>query len=193
MGKNDMSIRVATPEDAADLVQIYAPYVQKTAITFEYDVPTAAVFRQRILHTLEKYPYFVAEIAGRPVGYAYAGPFQERQAYDWAVEVSIYVSQQHKKQGIGRRLYDMLERTLQRQGFLNANACIAYPKVEDEYLTQDSIRFHQHMGYTWVGEFTKCGYKFDRWYDMVWMEKEIGRHHAHQAAPIPFSALEFDI
>ena len=79
MRENDVSIRVATPEDAADLVQIYAPYVQKTAITFEYDVPTVAAFRQRILHTLKKYPYFAAELAGKIVGYAYAGPFQERQ------------------------------------------------------------------------------------------------------------------
>ncbi len=86
-------IRMATPDDAEALLAIYAPYVRDTAIAFEWDVPTVEEFRARIARTLERYPYLVAESAGgRALGYAYAGPFRERKAYDWACELSIYVA-----------------------------------------------------------------------------------------------------
>ena len=91
----DLKIRIrpAKPEDAEKLLAIYAPYVEQTAITFEYEVPTVEEFRERIHNTLKKYPYLVAEQGGEPVGYAYVGPFHDRPAYDWAVETSIYVDQ----------------------------------------------------------------------------------------------------
>ena len=130
-------IRVATPQDAGALLAIYAPYVTDTAITFEYEVPSLTEFRERIRHTLERYPYLVMEQDGEILGYAYAGPFKERAAYDWAVETTIYVKQGMKKQGIGRKLYQALEDILIRQNILNLNACIGYPTVEDEYLTRN--------------------------------------------------------
>ena len=175
----DLKIRIrpAKPEDAEKLLAIYAPYVEQTAITFEYEVPTVEEFRERIHNTLKKYPYFVAEQTGEPVGYAYVGPFHDRPAYDWAVETSIYVEQHQKRRGIGRLLHDALEQELRRRHFLNMNACIACPMGEsDPYLTRDSIRFHEKLGYRMVGEFHQCGYKFGRWYHMVWMEKHIGDH-----------------
>ena len=89
-------IRPASPADAQALLAIYTPYVVQTAITFEYDVPTPVEFTARIAATLEKYPYLVAEQDGVPVGYAYAGAFHERAAYDWSVETSIYVEQHQK-------------------------------------------------------------------------------------------------
>lgn len=85
--------------------------------------------------------------------------------------------------GIGRKLHDALEQALQEQGILNMNACIAYPSTEDEYLNKNSVEFHTHMGYRLVGEFYKCGYKFHRWYNMVWMEKLIGEHLTDQNPP----------
>ena len=184
-----LTIRIASETDVEELLAIYEGYVQNTAITFEYEVPSLDEFRERIHHTLQRYPYLAAEEDGKLVGYAYASPFKERAAYDWAVETSIYVSGERKQNGIGRKLYEELERILQRQGILNVNACIAYPQVEDEYLTQDSVRFHEKLGYQMVGTFHKCGYKYDRWYDMVWMEKFIGEHRADQAAVIPFPEL----
>lgn len=177
------SIRIATEADAAALLQIYAPYVENTAITFEYEVPTEQEFAERIKHTLEKYPYIVALEDKKIVGYAYAGPFKERAAYDWAVETSIYVDMEYKRNGIGRLLYEKLEELLCEQGILNVNACIGYPEVEDEYLTWDSVYFHEKQGYQMVGRFHKCGYKFGRWYDMVWMEKFIGEHCEDGAQP----------
>ena len=169
MSKMDLKIRIrpAKPEDAEKLLAIYAPYVEKTAITFEYEVPTVEEFRERIHNTLKKYPYLVAEQGGEPVGYAYVGPFHDRPAYDWAVETSIYVDQNKKRMGIGKKLHEALEEELRNRGFLNMNACIAYPAQEDEYLTRNSVEFHAHLGYRMVGQFHQCGYKFHRWYDMV--------------------------
>lgn len=169
-------IRIAREEDAARLLEIYRPYVTDTAITFEYEVPSAEEFRERIRSTLEKYPYFVEEKNGRIEGYAYAGAFKGRAAYDWAVETSIYVDGDTRRNGVGRALYEALEKALRLQGIRNAEACIAAPRGQDPYLNEDSIRFHEHSGYRMVGRFEKCAYKFDRWYDMVWMEKFIGDH-----------------
>ncbi len=181
-----MQIRVATEEDAEELLQIYRPYVEETVITFEYEVPSAEEFRQRITHTLEKYPYLVAEKEGRIVGYAYASAFKERAAYDWAVETTIYLAKGSRKKGIGRNIYNALEDALRMQHILNLNACIGYPEVEDEYLTKNSADFHAHLGYRLVGEFKQCGYKFGRWYNMVWMEKMTGEHGEKPEPVIPF-------
>ena len=185
-------IRPAKPEDAEKLLAIYAPYVEQTAITFEYEVPTVEEFRERIHNTLKKYPYLVAEQGGEPVGYAYVGPFHDRPAYDWAVETSIYVDQNKKRMGIGKKLHEALEEELRNRGFLNMNACIAYPAQEDEYLTRNSVEFHAHLGYRMVGQFHQCGYKFHRWYDMVWMEKFIGEHRENQPDIIPFPELKLE-
>ncbi len=190
-----ISIRTATEDDAEELLAIYAPYVEQTAITFEYDVPSEDEFRKRISHTLEKYPYLVAEENGKIAGYAYVSPFKERAAYDWSVETSIYVDMTQKRKGIGRLLYDRLEEILKKQGILNVNACIGYPQIDDEYLTKDSVHFHERLGYHMVGTFHQCGYKFGRWYDMVWMEKFIGEHSTQRNQPdvIPFSNISCEM
>ena len=169
-------IRIAEESDSNELLEIYAYYVEKTAITFEYEVPSIKAFRERIHKTLKRYPYLVSEKDGRIVGYAYAGPFKDRRAYDWAVETTIYIAKDVRGQGIGRELYTALEHALAHQNVINLNACIAYPDPEDEYLTRNSVQFHEHMGYCPAGRFHKCGYKFGRWYDMVWLEKCIFSH-----------------
>ena len=169
---------------------MHRPYVEHTAITFEYDVPDIEEFMNRIKNTKKTYPYLVAEYQGEILGYAYAGAFKERAAYDWAVETSIYVRQNQKRMGVGSLLYEKLEEILKRQGILNVNACIAYPQEEDPYLTKDSVLFHEKFGYSMVGKFHACGYKFNRWYDMVWMEKMIGEHLEKQPPIVPFSEIE---
>ena len=168
--------REAAVEDAARLLEIYAYYVEKTAITFEYDVPSLEEFRQRIAHTKERYPYLVIEQDGVIEGYAYAGVFKDRAAYDRSCEMTIYLDRNAHRRGLGKILYTALEEALRRQGILNLYACIGYPEVPDEYLDFNSAEFHAHMGYTLAGTFHKCGYKFGRWYDMIWMEKMIGEH-----------------
>ena len=171
-----INLQIANEDDACELLKIYAPYVQKTAITFEYDIPSVEEFKWRILNTQKKYPYIVAEHDGQIVGYAYAGAFKGRAAYDWAVETSIYVKKDEKRMGIGKKLYSALESILRAQNILNLNACIAYAEKEDEHLTKNSVQFHEHLGFRLVGKFSQCGFKFGEWYDMVWMEKHIGEH-----------------
>ena len=125
--------------------------------------------------------------------YAYANAFHPRAAYGWAAETSIYVRRDMKRMGLGRTLYDALETALKAQGVLNLNACIACPDVDDEYLTRNSISFHAHLGYSMVGEFHNCGYKFGRWYDMVWMEKMLGEHVDDQPPVKSFSEVRDEL
>ena len=171
-----MVIRAATREDAGSLLKIYSYYVENTAISFEYVAPSLDEFSKRISSTLEKYPYIVLEDDGLIRGYAYAGAFHSRAAYAHCCEVTIYLDHDSKGNGYGKALYEALEKALKKMGIINLYACIADPEVEDEYLTKNSECFHQHMGYAKVGEFHKCGYKFGRWYNMIWMEKMIGEH-----------------
>lgn len=185
-----IKIRTASTDDAKELLEIYTPYVEKTAITFEYDVPSLEEFRTRIHNTLKKYPYLLAEQNGEILGYTYTGPFVGRAAYGWAAEVSIYLKENKRKMGIGRKLYTALETISKAQNILNLNACIGYTETEDDYLTNNSMEFHEHMGYSMVGEFHKCGYKFGNWYSMIWMEKTIGEHRSNPLPVIPFPELK---
>ena len=186
-------IRTALPNDAKALLEIYAPYVENTAITFEYTVPTVREFEARIEKTLQKYPYLAAYTDTEVLGYAYAGVFHERAAYDWAVETSIYIRQDKRRLGVGRALYDALEMALMAQGILNLNACVAYAETQDPYLTNDSVSFHERLGYHMAGKFHQCGYKFNRWYNMVWLEKHIGEHTAEQSPVKSFREIERDL
>ena len=187
MNTNNITIRTVTPDDARQLLDIYTPYVLHTAITFEYQPPTIEEFTRRIQNTLTRYPYLAAVQNEEILGYAYVSPFHDRPAYDWAVETSIYIRLDCKRMGIGRKLHQALEDVLREQGILNMNACIAYPEEEDEFLTRDSVHFHSRLGYRMVGRFSQCGYKFGRWYDMVWMEKHIAPHLKNQ---LPISAFD---
>ena len=162
-----LTIRMAVAEDAPALLDIYRPYVEHTAITFEYDVPSTKEFASRILRTLQRYPFLIA--------------------YDRDVETSIYIRKDYSGRGYGKALYDILERLLKAQNILNLNACIAYTAHTDEYLDNHSADFHAHLGYHPVGTFHECGYKFGRWYDIVWMEKMIG---AHTVAPEPVRPID---
>ena len=166
-----MNIRSATPDDAGAILDIYAYYVENTAISFEYDVPSEDDFRARIKKTLERYPYLVLEDEGMIRGYAYAGVFKDRAAYDRSCEVTVYVDHGYKGRGYGRVLYEALEKSLSQTEITNLYACIGDPVEEDEYLTKDSENFHRHMGYTLAGTFHNCGLKFGRLYNMIWMEK----------------------
>ena len=125
-------IREVCLDDAEKLLEIYAPYVKETAISFEYEVPAVEEFRERIRKTMEKYPYLVAESQGEILGYCYAGPFHSRKAYEKSVEMSIYVQAGQRRRGVGRSLYLALEERLKVQGIRNLYACIAWPEQEDE-------------------------------------------------------------
>lgn len=168
----NIEIRQATIDDTECVLNIYQYYVSNTAISFEYTPPSVEEFRERIKKILERYPYLVAVKDNKIVGYAYADSFVGREAYRFSTELTVYINNAHKRQGIGKLLYQTLEDKLKEMGITNLYACIATPvNVEDEYLNFNSVNFHKHLGFNQVGEFHRCGYKFDRWYNMVWMEK----------------------
>ncbi|MCD8367576.1 MAG: N-acetyltransferase family protein [Clostridiales bacterium] len=167
------TIRAARPGDAAALAAIYAPYVLETAITFEYEPPDAAEFRRRMEAIQGRYPYLVAEKAGEVLGYAYAAPFHDRAAFAWVAEPSIYLRRDARGQGLGTALYARLEELLRGQGIVSLCALIADAEAEDEYITHASVRFHANRGFAELGRYPRCGYKFGRWYDLVWMGKAL--------------------
>ena len=175
-----MEIMPVKIEDAEELLSIYAPYVRDTAISFEYDVPSLCDFQERIRNISSILPYIKAVEEGKILGYAYADKFKNRKAYNWSVEVTVYVRKDFRRAGVGKILYHALEDSLKHIGVLNMNACIAVPKGEDEHLSNDSYYFHEKMGFHLVGTFHNSGYKFNTWYDMIWMEKIIGEHQKNQ-------------
>lgn len=184
-----ITIRNATIADAQRILDIYDYYVQKTAITFEYDTPSLADFKERMENTMQVYPYLVILRDGHIEGYAYASAFVGRAAYNWSCEMTVYLDHKAQKCGMGRTIYEALEEALRKMGVLNLYACIGYPDNDDEYLTTNSVDFHSHLGFMKVGEFHKCGYKFGKWYNMIWMEKVIGEHVANQVPIIHYSRI----
>lgn len=176
-----MKIERVNVKDAEEILSIYAPYVRDTAMSFEYEVPPLSEFRERIRNISSSLPYIKATEKNEILGYAYAAKFKNRKAYDWSVEVTIYVRKDLRRSGVGTLLYHALEDSLRQMGILNMNACIAVPKGDDEHLNKDSYYFHEKMGFRLVGTFHNSGYKFDTWYDMIWMEKLIGEHNESPA------------
>ncbi|MCI6843580.1 MAG: N-acetyltransferase family protein [Coriobacteriaceae bacterium] len=184
---DELRIAVATGNDAADIAAIYAPYVKDTAITFEYEAPSAQEMSARIGRVSATYPWLIArDAAGAALGYAYANSYYGRAAYAWCVETSIYVARDARGQGVGTALYQELERSLAAQGILNLYACVTITSIPDARLDNGSVAFHERRGYHEIGRFPNCGYKFGRWYDTVWMERDLGEHVIAQPAVQPF-------
>lgn len=159
-------IRMAREADVQSILDIYAPYVQNTTISFEYSVPDFDTFLQRFRTVTAQFPWLVWEENGLILGYAYASPPYTRAAYAWCAEPSIYLSPQARGRGVGRALYAALEQILTAQGYQ-----VLYALITAE--NRDSLRFHEKMGYTLRVRFPRCGFKFGRWIDLIWMEKRL--------------------
>jgi len=169
-----LEIRPVLSEDAKALLEIYAPFVRDTAISFEYEVPSLQEFSNRIENISQKFPYLVLCKDGLPIGYAYASTFHARAAYDKSVELSIYVKKNFHSKGYGRLLYKALESELKKRGFAVMYACIAASsRNPDKKLTDDSIKFHEKMGFENAGYFKNCAKKFGCWYNIVYMQKNL--------------------
>ena len=175
-------IRRAAADDAAALLDIYAPYIRDTAITFEYDVPAAEEFAARIGDIARTHPYLVCERDGRPVGYAYAHNIRERAAYDWAAELSVYLAPAAQGQGAGTALYRCLIDLLAMQNLRILYGCVTLPNEKSE-------RLHEKLGFAPVGVWHGAGWKFGRWHDVGWLEKRLGGDGAAQPV-IPFPQLD---
>lgn len=160
---------LAGADDAEKLLEVYAPYVENTNISFECEVPTVEEFKQRIEKISAKFPYIVALINDEIVGYAYASTFRMKAAYDRSLEVTIYIKKNFHRCGIGRKLYKILEDLLKMQNITNLYASITYPNLK-------SMKFHEKMGYVKMAHFNRCGYKRGTWLDMIFLEKIINKH-----------------
>ena len=167
--ENVFSIRLVDKKDAEGILGIYAPYVRDTIISFEYDVPTLDAFSKRVENISEEYPWVVCLLGDRIIGYAYAGLYRSRRAYQWGVESTIYMEESFHGRGIARILYNTLFSILKIQGMLNIYAVISFPN-------EKSTGFHKSLGFSEIGIFKNVGYKFDSWHDVQWMDLYLGAH-----------------
>lgn len=171
-----MILRPAQPDDAEALLGIYAPFVEHTAITFEYQIPTIDEFSRRIATVLTQLPWIVGEMDGQIKAYAYAARHRERAAYQWSVETSVYVHPHFQRQGAARALYEALLDLLRRQGYYNAYAGITLPNSKSE-------QFHRSMGFSPIGIYYNVGYKLGQWHSVQWYSLALGEWSTHPAAP----------
>lgn len=169
-------MRLAAPADAAAILDIYAPFIRETAITFELEVPPPADFGARVERIATKYPYIVAESDGSVMGFAYASEQHERAAYQWNAALSVYVAPSAAGRGLGQALYGALIELLQLQGYRTFYGLITLPN-------EASMRLHAKMGFTQLCTLRNTGYKFGRWHDVAWVEKAIGPYDASVSAP----------
>ena len=176
-------IRMATAADAGAVARIYDPIVELTAISFELDPPGPAEMERRIGAILPFAPWLVDERGGTVGGYAYASKHRDRAAYQWSVDVAVYVGEAHRKRGVGRALYTKLFRLLRLQGFHAAHAGITLPNVA-------SVGLHEALGFRPVGVYRAVGYKLGAWHDVGWWQLEL-RDRAGKPQP-PKSTAEMD-
>lgn len=176
------TIRPATLDDAAQVAEIYAPAITDSATSFELEPPTAAEMARRIRAILPARPWLVCERGARLLGYAYGAPHRERPAYQWSVDVSVYVRSDVQGVGVGRGLYTSLLSILALQGFYNAYGGVTLPNPA-------SVRLHESMGFTPVAVYRSVGYKFGRWHDVGWWHYQLQPVDPAPAAPRAFSLI----
>lgn len=170
------TIRPALSSDASSILDIYAPFILNTAVSFETEVPSIESFSQRILTNEESYPWLVYESDGFIAGYAYASKHRERAAYQWSVECSVYINDRFQQKGIATKLYHALFRILQFQGCRNVYAGITLPN-------EKSVHFHEKMGFNRIADYKNIGYKLNRWNTVRWYELQLNNF---SDAPAPF-------
>ena len=175
-------IRLAKPADAAAILSIYAPYIENTSLTFETETPAIDDFAKRIDQYLDNWPWLVDEEEGIIRGYAYASRYRERTAYQWSVECSVYIHDDHFRTGIARKLYTALFLLLKEQGFTTVYAVINLPNDR-------SVAFHESMGFRYFATYEKVGYKLGKWKNVGWWQLQLNDYIDEPAAPRKFSTL----
>lgn len=171
-----MTIRDARRSDVPAMLAIYAPFVEHTAVSFEYDVPTEAEFARRLEEHQAAFPWLVCEENGRVMGYAYAGRAFERAAYGWNAEISCYLAPELRGRGVGRRLYARIEEILTRLGYYKLFAVVTSANAP-------SVAFHRALGFRDAACFRNVGYKQGGWYDVLWLEKVLCDRPEPQCLP----------
>jgi L-amino acid N-acyltransferase YncA len=159
-------LRDARPADAWACSAIYAPYVERTAISFELEPPSAQEMGGRIATAQRAHAWLVLDEGGTVHGFAYAGEHKARAAYRWACEVSVYLEWGRRRTGAGRALYEALFDRLRRRGYYTAVAGITLPN-------EASIGLHRAMGFEPVGTYRRIGWKLGSWHDVEWSQKQL--------------------
>ena len=178
-------IRIAKESDIPAMLAIYAPYVENTTVSFEYEVPTREEFSRRFLSITRQFPWLVWEENGQVLGYCYAcAPFT-RAAYQWCAEPSIYLAPQAKGRGIAQKLYEALEVILEKQGYQ-----VLYALVTQENLP--SLGFHGKMGYEKRMILPNCGFKQGRWLGLCWLEKRRKAVESPSQPPVSWLSIVQD-
>jgi len=178
-------IRLAKADDGAAVARIYDPVVARTAISFELDPPGSAEMRRRIVAALAFAPWLVEERDGIVRGYAYASKHRERAAYQWSVDVAVYVDEEHRRSGIGTTLYEKLFRLLRLQGFYAAHAGVTLPNAA-------SVGLHESLGFRRVGVYRAVGYKLGGWHDVGWWQLELRDRAGEPSPPGSMSEMQGD-
>jgi L-amino acid N-acyltransferase YncA len=177
-----VNIRTATPEDAAAIAAIYAPIVTATTISFELEPPTVDEMRSRIVATLERLPWLVGlDADGAVQGYVHASRHRDRAAYQWSVDVTAYVREDTRRQGVGKQLYGRLFDELAALGYFQAFAGIALPNAA-------SVALHESVGFRPLGVYRDVGFKHGAWRDVGWWQKTLRERVAEPAVPRRFVA-----
>ena len=171
-----MHIRLATLEDAPAIAAIYRPYVEDSIVSFELVAPSKATMRERMAKVLARLPWLVYELEGTVIGYAHASPHRDRAAYQWSVDVSVYLHRGLQRRGLGRALYTELFALLVQQGYYTAFAGISLPNAA-------SVGLHENFGFEPVGVYRNAGFKFDAWHDVGWWQKPLRNYAAPIALP----------
>jgi len=178
-----MLIRRAVPADAPAVAAIYAHYVRETAITFATEAPTAADYATRMADG--RFPFLVAEESGCVLGFIYAAPFRQKEAYRWDVELTLYLRPECTGRGMGSRLMRTLLALLKAQGFLLAYSCITSSNAP-------SLALHHKLGFAALGEFLRTGFKHGQWHGVTWMQYALGTFSDAPQEPVPVSSLAAD-
>lgn len=177
------TIRPATPEDAAALLAIYAPIVRETPISFEVEPPTRLEMQERIAQTLQRLPWLVCDRQEQVLGYVYASPHRARAAYQWSVDVTVYVHREARRAGIGQALYTSLFQLLTMQGFYQCFAGITLPNPA-------SVGLHESLGFHFLGVYRQVGYKLGTWHDVGWWQRSLQPEQGSPVPPTTFEALQ---
>lgn len=181
---NEYTIRQATRQDLPQMLSIYAPYVENTCISFEYAPPSLEEFSRRFEERQGVYPWLVAQSpSGEILGYSYASPFAARQAFCISSEITIYLNENHRGNGLGKALYRPLIQLLQAQGYCSLYAIVATPNPASE-------RFHEKLGFEKQAHLTKAGYKHNAFAGIAYYWLDAAPHITHPQPPIPFAQLD---
>ena len=175
-----MKIRIANPEDVREILDIYGYYVLNTAITFEYAVPSLQEMLDRMTGIKNKYPYLVAEMDDKIVGYSYATDFRHRAAYQWSPECTIYIHRDFHGKGIGKKLYQELFKLLRQLGYFNVFGGVALPN-------DASLALHRNLGFREIGTYENIGYKFGKWHSTMWFQLVLEEHITEPPLPLKLS------